>query len=194
VSAIKRRIPDILIVDIMLSEGSFAGTKFVTEIRRDSQYELPVIFLSSRSDFQARLEAVRAGGDAYYIKPVDTIQLVDRLDGLTKYQRADPYRILIVDDDVTLAEHYGLILSASDMAVTIVNEPEKVMNALAESKPELTLMDVYMPICSGLELTKVIRQQDDYLSIPIVFLSSEKNLENNIAHYGWVVMTLLLNR
>ena len=100
-SAIKYRPPDILITDIMLSEGVFTGINFVTEIRRDTQYESPVIFLSSQSDFEARLEAVRAGGDAYYIKPVDTTLLVDRLDGLTKHQLADPYRILIVDNDAT---------------------------------------------------------------------------------------------
>jgi len=51
------------------------------------------------------------------------------------------------------------------------------MEALADFKPELILMDVYMPVCSGLELARLIRQQEAYLGIPIVFLSSETNLE-----------------
>jgi len=37
-------------------------------------------------------------------------------------------------------------------------------------------MDLYMPSCTGLELAGVIRQQESFVGIPIVFLSSEKNV------------------
>jgi diguanylate cyclase (GGDEF)-like protein len=52
-----------------------------------------------------------------------------------------------------------------------------VMRALVEFMPDLVLMDMYMPTCNGLELAAVIRQQEAYVSIPIVFLSTEANLD-----------------
>ena len=57
-------------------------------------------------------------------------------------------------------------------------------------KAELILMDVYMPSCSGLELAKLIRQQEAYLGIPIVFLSSETDLDKQgKAICTWAVTT-----
>jgi len=41
-----------------------------------------------------------------------------------------------------------------------------------------------MPECSGMELAKLIRQQDAYISIPIVFLSTENNVNKQLAALG----------
>ena len=57
--------------------------------------------------------------------------------------------------------------------VEVMNDSMKVFNVLAEFSPELILMDMYMPHCSGTELAAVIRQQPDYVGVPIVFLSTE---------------------
>jgi diguanylate cyclase (GGDEF)-like protein len=50
------------------------------------------------------------------------------------------------------------------------------MLPLVEFTPDLILMDVYMPGCSGLELAAVLRQQTAYLGTPIVFLSTETDV------------------
>jgi CheY-like chemotaxis protein len=42
----------------------------------------------------------------------------------------------------------------------------KTLEALADTSPELILLDMNMPGASGQELARVIRQQDAYLSIP----------------------------
>ncbi len=38
-----------------------------------------------------------------------------------------------------------------------------------------------MPICTGIELSKLIRQNNQYLDIPIVFLSGETNTERQVS-------------
>jgi diguanylate cyclase (GGDEF)-like protein len=67
------------------------------------------------------------------------------------------------------------------MEVMLVHEPMEIMQALLDFNPELILMDVYMPGCTGLELAKVIRQNISYLNLPIVFLSSETDQEQQYA-------------
>jgi diguanylate cyclase (GGDEF)-like protein len=61
------------------------------------------------------------------------------------------------------------------MVTHVVNEPLEVMAPLVDFRPDLILMDVYMPGCDGMDLAAVIRQQEDYVGIPIVFLSTETN-------------------
>ncbi len=46
---------------------------------------------------------------------------------------------------------------------------------LVESKPEIVLVDLYMKGCDGRELAQLIRQQEAFIGIPIVFLSVERD-------------------
>lgn len=175
--AVAIRRPAAFIADIILPEGRNAGLELFSELRRSEGLEQPVIFISSRDDFEARLAAVRAGGDAYFVKPVEIAPLIDNLDRLTQSAESEPWRILIVDDDATLAAHYAAILETAGMQVETVTRASAIMKALSEFHPELILMDVHMPECSGLELARIVRQQDGCEGIPIVFLSAETSAE-----------------
>jgi diguanylate cyclase (GGDEF)-like protein len=119
------------------------------------------------------LGAVRAGSSAYLVKPVNITDLCGKLSRLTSTEQAEPYRVLIVDDDPPLAAFHAQILREAGMQTRIVTDPLLVMEPLMEMRPDLILMDLYMPGCSGMDLAKTIRQIDTFFSIPIVFLSSE---------------------
>lgn len=184
--ALSNETPAVLIADIVLPDDHLGGVEAVARIREHHTLDLPTIFLSERDDFEARLQAIRAGGDAYLVKPVNVDHMVDCIDRLIRHEAPEPYRIMIVDDDVTLAEHYALVLRQMGMEVTTVSEPEKALQTIAQVNPELIMMDIHMPGCSGLELAKIIRQQDEYISTPIVYLSTENDLERQFAalHQG----------
>lgn len=175
--AVAAQCPDVFVVDINLPEGDRAGVQLLSDLQQRHGPDLPVVFMSSHDDFSTRLAAVRAGGDAYFVKPLEIAPLIDRLDRLTRSAVTAPYRILAVDDDQTLVAHHALLLRQAGMEVCTVTRAEEVMEILADFKPELILMDVYMPSCSGLELASLIRQQEAWLGIPIVFLSSETDMD-----------------
>lgn len=80
------------------------------------------------------------------------------------------------------------------MSVKAVNNPFNVMESLLEFAPDLILIDIYMPECNGMDLAKVIRQLDAFVSIPIVFLSSESNLDKQLFAMGLGGMISLTNR
>lgn len=185
-AAITEQNPAAIIMDIILPEGPCAGPEMIKTIQQKRQVPLPIIFISARDDLTARLQAVRAGGSAYFTKPVDIGGLIDKLDTLTAHKPVEPGRILIVEDESILATYYAAVLQQAGMLTTVVTDPMQVMQPLVEFKPDLILMDMYMPGCSGLELASVIRQQDAYVSIPIVFLSIETNMEQQLAamHLG----------
>ncbi len=175
-SAIKQQRPDALILDIMTPEGPLAGTELAASVRQDDDTPIPVIFTSGINTWESRLAAVRAGGTAYIIKPVDIALLVESLDRITLRIKAEPYRVLIVDDATELAQHYSLVLRQRGMHTEILTEPTEILTRMEDVKPELILLDFYLPGITGLEIARVIRQHHNYFSTPIVFLSTETNL------------------
>ena len=84
--------------------------------------------------------------------------------------------MLIIDDSPSLLAFYAAHLSGAGFLTQTLVEPLKALEVLADNPPEIILLDMHMPGASGQELAKVIRQQDAFLSIPIVFLSAEKDV------------------
>lgn len=172
--AVRACRPAAIITDITLPQGESAGIEAIAELQRRVIELPPVIFVSSRDDFETRLESVRAGGHAFFLKPVRIEDLIDVVDHLCLRQRDDePLRVLVIDDSIEQAQRHAVLLEGAGMRTQVATEPTTVMEALTSFGPELILLDMYMPGCSGMELAKVIRQQPAYVGIPIVFLSAE---------------------
>ncbi len=174
-------LPAAVIVDIILPEGPLAGAQGIATLRTLRKLPIPVLFLTVRSDLPARVEAVRAGADAYFTKPGDVGALLERLDVLTARRLPEPYRVLVVDDDLLLSQYIAGSLRQAGMIVSIVNDPFQVEQPLLDLRPDLILMDLNMPGCTGQELGSAIRQQPDFVGIPIVFLSSETELQKQLS-------------
>ncbi|WP_114972600.1 diguanylate cyclase [Rhodoferax ferrireducens] len=178
--AMLARRPDAVIMDIHFPQGDRAGAEVLEAIRRETGQAVPAIFLSARNDFAARLIAVQAGSEAYFHKPARAIELVAALDALTQ-QQPDPYRILLIDDEPGIASYHSIILQEAGMVTHQISEPSRVLEVLQEFRPDMVLMDMYMPECSGRDLARLIRQVPDYVSLPIVYLSSETDRQKQFS-------------
>ena len=91
--------------------------------------------------------------------------------------------VFIVDDQRLVREGVASLLDIQEgisVVGTAADGNEAVRKAL-EDKPDVILMDIYMPGCSGLELTMVIRQEEAFVGVPIVFLSRETDRMKQIA-------------
>lgn len=177
------RQPAAVILDLSAPVGEKVGTEAAAEVRKAFSPDVPVVFISNRSDVSARLEAVRAGCSGYFVKPVDFSEIVTTLDRITRIE-PEPYRILIVDDEKEAAAYHAKSLETAGMVTVTVIDPMEVIAQLVEFQPDVVLMDVYMPSCSGMELAAVIRQEEAFVGIPIVFLSQEKDRMKQIAALG----------
>ncbi len=143
-----------------------------------------LVFVSHREDFQSRLATVRASGDAYFLLPLDTTALVSRLDALCGQPLGDPYTIVLVEDDPMVLGEHTLVLEGAGMRVVKVQDPLQTMHTLGGVRPDLILLDWYMPGCSGLELASVLRQMESLVGVPLVFLSAERNLDRQMSAMG----------
>ena len=165
--------PVAILMDIVFEQDDLAGVNAIRALDPASLADIPVLFLSVRSDLQARLEAVRSGAKAYFVKPIEVSAIVERLDSLTAGNAHKPLHILIVDDTQSDAIFNATVLRSAGMITRVVTDPADFLQNLSDFRPELILLDMYMPDCTGEELASVVRQHDEYVSIPIVFLSGE---------------------
>lgn len=167
--------PTALLIHIAFLLKGPANLALIQEVQRAAGPVAPLLFMTEAENFEERLEAVRAGGKAYFTKPVDVGALIEVLDEHT-FQEAlanEPYRVLIVDDSPLQATFASAHLRKIGAETQILNDPSKILQTLNDFSPDLIILDMYMPDANGIEVAGVIRQIEAFVSIPIVFLSSE---------------------
>lgn len=182
--AIRSDKPDALIMDVMFPAEGLNATEVLGRSAVFQGLSCPLLFMSSSSDFDSRVRAARLKASGFLVKPLDVSQLVDKLEQLFSNRQRQPFRILIVDDDETLSTHFRLALMSAGMAVEVLNDPSQVINCISAFRPELVLMDVNMPNYQGPELASVIRYHEEWIGLPIVYLSAETDVDRQIEALG----------
>ncbi|RMH83389.1 diguanylate cyclase [Pseudomonas sp. AOB-7] len=180
-AALQQHLPDALIVDVNLPGESCSGLDYAAHLQQRLDAPLPLLVLTQQDDFATQLQAVRAGALGFFAKPVDIPQLESRLERCFAQQHGEPYRVLIVDDDQDLASRYSLVLRGAGMLVEVLREPAQIFAHLRDFNPEVVLLDVNMPDCTGPELAQIIRCNDDWLRIPIIYLSAETDIAKQMS-------------
>lgn len=172
-AAIARHLPDALIIGVNLPQESQSGLDYAAALNQRLEEQLPLLVLTTQNDFTTQLQAVRAGALGFFAKPLDITKLENRLARCFAQQNGEPYRVLIIDDDRELASRFSLILRGANMLVEMLHEPAEIFACMRSFNPEVVLLDVSMPDCTGPELAQIIRMNDDWLRVPIVYLSAE---------------------
>ncbi|WP_332823092.1 diguanylate cyclase [Stutzerimonas kunmingensis] len=175
--AVADELPDALIVSVE-QEGDFEA---LTALQQGLEQPLPLLVIHDRADFASQLAAVRAGAQGFFVRPLDITQLENSLERCLDRQQGEPFRVLIVDDDAELAARYSLVLRNAQMQVQILTEPTRVLETMRSFNPEVLLLDVNMPDCSGPELAQMIRLHDEWLRVTIIYLSAETDTHRQMA-------------
>ncbi|WP_196139927.1 response regulator [Aliikangiella sp. G2MR2-5] len=138
---------------------------------------IPLIYLSEEDSQQDRLLSLRSGGTGFLVEPVSISALLEVIERQYDLHADSAYRVLVMEDSKAQARYYDKVLGKGHFETRIVNDPSVLLEALRGFEPEMILMDMQMPGCSGIELTRVIRQMPRYAYLPIIFLSAEESLE-----------------
>lgn len=132
---------------------------------------IPIILISEKEDLMARVQAVRAGVAAYLPKSLPIESLTNRLNQLKPHHHSNKSRVLVIDDQPLLVETYQALLEQAGFEVEGLTNPLEALNSLKKNPPDLILLDIVMPKVNGLELCAAIRQLDEYIHIPIIFIT-----------------------
>ncbi|PAF45082.1 response regulator transcription factor [Helicobacter sp. 11S02596-1] len=86
-------------------------------------------------------------------------------------------KVLMIEDDIELAEILSEYLKAHDIEVTNYDEPYTGMSAIATQPYDLLLLDLTLPNLDGLEVCKRVAKQKN---IPIIISSARSDLDDKV--------------
>jgi len=84
--------------------------------------------------------------------------------------------ILLVEDDIHNAKLVTTYLRKLGYQVTLVSNSIQMWQSLAQSQPQLILMDIHLPNVDGLTLMRQLRDRPQYSQIPIIAQTAMANL------------------
>lgn len=142
---------------------------------------LPVVCLSAEDSFANRYQVAALGADGFFGRSPDLPELAERIEylALERSTRIQG-RVVLVEDDPELAEHYVLVLRSVGVEVLWAHDPMQLITELSSFRPDILLMDVQLGPYSGVTLARMVRFDPQWLSLPIIYLSSEDNPDNQL--------------
>ncbi len=90
---------------------------------------------------------------------------------------AEPLRVLVVDDDFRIAQLHGKYVEQQE-GYALVGTAHDCAGALArarELRPDLVILDVYLPDRSGIEVVRGIREAQ--LRCDVILITAAKEIE-----------------
>jgi CheY-like chemotaxis protein len=163
----------LLLVDLRALADPAELTRLAGDRDGDAGPCLPLICLGQDDALAQRLAAIRAGAAVCLSVTLGPAVLAARVASLVALPDGGSERVLVVDDQPVAALFAARVLEHAGLVVERVHDPLEVLAALERFAPNLILMDLHMPGVNGIELTGVIRGQERFADLPILFLSGE---------------------
>ncbi len=90
--------------------------------------------------------------------------------------------ILVVDDNVTMCGVLNAVLRRAGYQVLIARDAQVALEFLRDRQPDLLITDLELPVVSGLELVRLVRQSPEPLgSLPTIVLTAWDRPESQAA-------------
>ncbi|MCP1198572.1 diguanylate cyclase [Notoacmeibacter sp. MSK16QG-6] len=151
------------------------GVKHAMARWQETARHLPTIKITDDNAFGARLQAARQGVAGIVHAPLSSDELTSWVRHFSTLQHARQSHVLIVDDDFMTQEVSAQALRQADMTVTVVESAQQAFSFLQADSVDAVLLDLQMPDVDGIEFARIIRQDQENLSLPIIFLSGERD-------------------
>ena len=97
--------------------------------------------------------------------------------GKADLRRADgsPVRVLVVDDEATLAELVSMALRMEGWEVRSAGDGTEAVRIARDFRPDAVVLDVMLPDFSGLEVLR--RMRSEAPNLPVLFLTAKDAVE-----------------
>ncbi len=137
--ALEDTIPDIILLDIMIP--GLGGIRIARSIRQNALYkDLPIIFLTAKSEEEDKIEGFNVGADDYVTKPFSSKELIARIKAvLNRYKKSNISSILKIDDLEIDDDTMGVKLNENPINLT--KTEFRILKLLAENIDKVITRD-----------------------------------------------------
>jgi CheY-like chemotaxis protein len=95
------------------------------------------------------------------------------------------HRILIIEDEIILQDVYKLVLNSQDFQVYTANNGAEGLIMLKKHKPDVILLDIFMPVMGGVEFLETVDLKD-YPKLKIIVYTNltDSDTEEKVLRLG----------
>ncbi len=84
--------------------------------------------------------------------------------------------ILIFDDDKTILNIFSIVLDSIGYNVHTSETSHNIIEIVEKVKPDVIIMDNWIPNIGGIKATQILKQHDEFKSIPVIYCSANSNI------------------
>ncbi|MFC1900111.1 response regulator [Chloroflexota bacterium] len=156
--------PDLVLLGTMAPAGqAFSMYKWLEQ--HPKYKDIPILVIDARHDERnirgwRRFEGIQVDGDEYLYKPIEPATLIPRIQSLLD-ATTRVIRILVVDDHTMIRTGISAVI-ALQKDMEVVGEAvdgQDAFDKVLRFIPHVALVDIFMPVMSGIEATKLINKE-----------------------------------
>jgi DNA-binding response OmpR family regulator len=180
IAAAKSQLQSHLTRSILLAPDVAQQTEEVVQLLVEVGKHVPAIPVILLADAPGLHPEIERFGTCISICPTSTTEIILEIERAIERVESTQTQILIVDDDLKILAILRALLVPWGFRVTTLSDPQQFWEIVPVAKPDLLILDVEMPIISGLELCQSVRDRfstgeaspTDWSHLPIIFLTA----------------------
>lgn len=180
-----QEMPDLILSDIMMPKMD--GYEFARRLRSDNYKDVKLVAVSSDARPGSAKEAKDAGFDAFVTKPITERAVINVLKTVLGDKRAEgqivttymaeellgkTVKVLVAEDNPVNKKLIEIVLKKIGCDGEIVSNGKEAVEKAMTEEFDICLMDIHMPLMSGIEATAEIRKRGN-TTLPIVALTAD---------------------
>lgn len=159
--------PDVITLDVIMSRTN--GWDTLSAIKADPELSVVPVIMLTMSD--NRSLGYMLGAAEYLTKPIDRVRLYALLE---KYRpRRSGCRVLVVEDDEGTQRMLKNAFQDQGWSVVEAENGQVALDRVAESPPNLILLDLLMPEIDGFQFLAELRARKSWRRIPVVVITAK---------------------
>ncbi|MFP2934513.1 diguanylate cyclase, partial [Pyxidicoccus sp. 3LG] len=140
-------------------------------------------FTGAGGALEDRVAAAHAGASLFLPRPFTSQDFTAAAERMTAARRPERSRVLVVDDDPEAITALTHALASDHIEVMGLGDSHGLMEALAQHRPDLLLLDVQMPGPSGFDLCRILRSTPEWQELPVLLITAHLGLEFRLAAF-----------
>jgi signal transduction histidine kinase/DNA-binding response OmpR family regulator len=159
--------PELITLDLLMDVD---GLEVLRQLKVDPETkQVPVIVVSVISDAE---KGYALGAADYLVKPLGESELISSVHRVLDQVDGPHEKILVVDDEIDIVGWLKHSLTLAGFQVDEAYDGIQALDAVAQNRPDLILLDLKMPRMDGRTTIRRLRERPETRNIPIIVLSA----------------------
>jgi CheY-like chemotaxis protein len=87
-------------------------------------------------------------------------------------------KILVFDDEKAILDVFTIIFGENGYEVEISETSHDIIERVKDFQPDLILMDNWIPNIGGIEALKLLKENEDFSNIPVIYISANSDINS----------------